>query len=167
MRRWRYKTLHFELKKDGILGNFFLDEEELERSLCRYGQDGWELVAVLEVQNGVVALCKQPFSEENGVGPESLAVSGREEEETAPDAEAEPRSESALGFRGVSRFVSDIKAETPVKTAAKPPDVKRPVISQPTASLFGEPEDDEPLAEPNIDSGGDEEGSGLSNIKIE
>jgi len=153
MRRWRYKTLHFQLKKDGILGNFFLDEEELEQSLCRHGRDGWELVTVLDVQDGLVALCKQPFLEENLADSEPLAkplaASGWEEGEAPMGAEAEPL----------------------VKSAAKPPEPERPAErpAEWSSTLFGESDDeDEALsAGPSIDAGGDEEGSGLSNIKIE
>lgn len=142
MKRWRYKTLHFELKKDGILGSPFLDEAELERSLCRYGQDGWELVAVLDVQDGLIALCKQPFSEENIAKPEPVLAPRRQEEAA----------------------VLDVKDEPLAKPAAKPPKPEQP------ASLFGDPDDEDEarLKGPSIDTdGADEEGSGLSSIKIE
>ena len=148
MTRWRYKTLHFDLKKDGILGSFFLDEEELEQSLCRHGQEGWELVAVLDVQGGLVALCKQPFSEEDVLELEPLVALRREEEDTVPDAKIELLAKPATKPR----------AGKPAKSER----TERPV------SLFDEPDDDvAPLDGPRIDTGGDEEGSHLSNIKIE
>ena len=59
--RWSYKTLHFCLKKDGLLGNSFLDEDELEITLNDYGRSGWELVSLMEVTDGVIAVFKQPF----------------------------------------------------------------------------------------------------------
>ena len=60
--RWSYKTVHFELKKDGILGGVFLDESELEQSLNEYGLSGWELISMLEVRDGVIAVFKQALS---------------------------------------------------------------------------------------------------------
>lgn len=59
---WSYKTVHFELKKEGLLGGSFLDEAELEEQLNDFGRSGWELVSVIEVQNGVIAFFKQPIS---------------------------------------------------------------------------------------------------------
>lgn len=60
--RWSYKTVHFELKKEGILGSAFLDEPEIELSLNQYGKAGWELVSMLETMDGLIAIFKQPFS---------------------------------------------------------------------------------------------------------
>jgi hypothetical protein len=59
--RWCYKTVHFDLKKEGFLGNTFLDEAEVEQSLNEYGQSGWELVSIVETQDGVIAFFKQPL----------------------------------------------------------------------------------------------------------
>lgn len=56
---WRYKTVHYAVKKDGLLGGSFLDEEEMESSLNECGEQGWELVSLLEVRDGVVAVFKQ------------------------------------------------------------------------------------------------------------
>lgn len=60
--RWSYKTIHYELKKDGILGSTFLDESEIELSLNQYGKAGWELVSLLETLDGLIAVFKQPLS---------------------------------------------------------------------------------------------------------
>ena len=57
--RWSYKTVRYELKKDGLLGSAFLDEAEVEESLNEYGKAGWELVSVLETLDGVIAIFKQ------------------------------------------------------------------------------------------------------------
>lgn len=59
--RWSYKTIHYELKKEGILGNAFLDEPEIELSLNQYGKAGWELVSLLETMDGLIAVFKQPL----------------------------------------------------------------------------------------------------------
>jgi len=61
--RWGYKTVHFELKKEGLLGGTFLDETEIEQELNEFGSSGWELVSMLEVQDGVIAIFKQPLGQ--------------------------------------------------------------------------------------------------------
>jgi hypothetical protein len=60
--RWSYKTVHYELKKEGLLGSAFLDESEIEFSLNEYGRSGWELVSILETMDGIIAVFKQPLS---------------------------------------------------------------------------------------------------------
>ena len=59
--KWSYKTVHFELKKEGLLGGSFLDETEVEEQLNQYGRSGWELTSVIEVQDGIIAFFKQPL----------------------------------------------------------------------------------------------------------
>ena len=59
--RWSYKTVHYELKKEGLLGSSFLDESEVELSLNEYGKSGWELVSMLETMDGLIAVFKQPL----------------------------------------------------------------------------------------------------------
>ena len=57
--KWSYKTVHFELKREGLLGGSFLDETEVEEQLNQYGRSGWELTSVIEVQDGIIAFFKQ------------------------------------------------------------------------------------------------------------
>lgn len=59
--RWSYKTVHFGLKKDGLLGGAFLDDSEIEETLNEYGQGGWELVSMVDTRDGVIAVFKQPL----------------------------------------------------------------------------------------------------------
>ncbi len=61
--RWAYKTVLYPLKKDGFLGDSFLDEEEMEQSLNEYGKAGWELVAFVEVAEGFRAIFKYLLEE--------------------------------------------------------------------------------------------------------
>ncbi len=61
--RWGYKTVHFQLKKEGLLGNAFLDEAEVEESLNEFGQAGWELVSMLEADDGLIAIFKKSLDE--------------------------------------------------------------------------------------------------------
>lgn len=72
--RWSYKTIHYEMKKEGLLGSAFLDESEIELSLNEYGKAGWELVSMLETLDGLIAVFKQPLS------PGGRSVSLPEEE---------------------------------------------------------------------------------------
>ncbi len=89
--KWIYKTVHFELKKEGLLGVGFLDESEIEHALNDYGKSGWEVISVLEVQDGVIVFFKQPLGMQSGNRyHEEDADAGREETvETAapPDDE--------------------------------------------------------------------------------
>jgi hypothetical protein len=62
--RWSYKTIHFEMKKDGLLGGIFLDESEMEEILNEFGKAGWELISMLDTREGVIGIFKQPLLEE-------------------------------------------------------------------------------------------------------
>ncbi len=57
---WEYKTVLFEFSKDGLLSNRYVDDEELERNLNQLGQQGWELVSVALLQDGLLAFLKKP-----------------------------------------------------------------------------------------------------------
>lgn len=59
--RWAYKTVQYGLKKEGLLGSTFLDETEVEQSLNEFGQAGWEMVSLLGMQDGIMAVFKQPL----------------------------------------------------------------------------------------------------------
>jgi len=79
--RWSYKTVHYELKKEGLLGSTFLDESEVELSLNEYGKAGWELVAMVDTADGLIAVFKQPISLSTGLRhrPQEEALSRQEE----------------------------------------------------------------------------------------
>jgi len=85
--RWSYKTVHFSLKKDGLLGSAFIDEVEIELSLNEYGHAGWELVSFMEVNDGLIAVFKQPLS--MGIAADDTSV--RDEQEKA--TEKQPKIE--------------------------------------------------------------------------
>ncbi len=80
---WSYKTVHFSMKKDGLLGGAFLDESEIESTLNDYGKAGWELISFTEVSDGLIAVFKQPFSR----GIPDLEVFNEREEESRVDVE--------------------------------------------------------------------------------
>lgn len=107
--KWSYKTIHFALKKEGLLGAGFLDETEIEQALNEYGRSGWELISVLDVQDGIIAMFKQPL------GAVSPVDQGRVEPETVADvADDEPFEE-----RDYSEYDNEPEAESP--TDASPP----------------------------------------------
>ena len=56
---WQYQTILFEFQKDGLLGDKYIDDEEVENLLNEQGQQGWELVNVTPVQEGLLAFLKK------------------------------------------------------------------------------------------------------------
>lgn len=71
--RWGYKTVQYGLKKEGLLGGSFLDEAEVEQSLNEFGQAGWELVSLFGMQDGLMAVFKQPLELKVASVPETIA----------------------------------------------------------------------------------------------
>ena len=94
--RWSYKTVHYELTKEGLLGSTFLDESAVELSLNEYGKAGWELVSMLETLDGLIAVFKQPLSLQSGNDfvPDGLQIQPKpvkhENESTPLDDEYHP-----------------------------------------------------------------------------
>ncbi|MDO9041361.1 MAG: DUF4177 domain-containing protein [Desulfocapsaceae bacterium] len=70
--RWGYKTVQFGLKKEGLLGSSFLDEAEVEQSLNEFGLAGWELVSLFGMQDGLMAVFKQPLEMKVASVPKSV-----------------------------------------------------------------------------------------------
>ena len=105
--RWIYKTVHYELKKEGLLGPSFLDENEIEESLNEYGKAGWELVSTMEIRDGVMAIFKQPFrmaqkapghvSKKRSVDPRTRTVFERQESNQLIDEEASVQKNQEVG----------------------------------------------------------------------
>ncbi len=58
--QWQYRTLLFEFQKDGLLGDKYIDDEDVEVQLNEQGVQGWELVNVALIQEGLLAFCKRP-----------------------------------------------------------------------------------------------------------
>lgn len=58
--RWQYRTVVFEFQKDGLLGDRFIDDEEVEKTLNDQGRAGWELVSATMIQEGLLTLFKRP-----------------------------------------------------------------------------------------------------------
>ncbi len=56
---WEYQTMLFEFRKDGLLGDKYIDDEEVENILNEQGKLEWELVSVTPVQEGLLAFLKK------------------------------------------------------------------------------------------------------------
>lgn len=98
--KWRYKTILFEFQKDGMLGDKYIDEEQVEAELNEHGVRGWELVTVTMAPDGLLAFCK------NALPGQAQAVQS-----------------------GVSQPATAVNIPKPVPTASTPP-VKPTTIGQ-------------------------------------
>jgi hypothetical protein len=56
---WQYRTILFEFQKDGLLGDKYVDDEDVENILNEQGRSGWELVNVSPVEEGLLAFLKR------------------------------------------------------------------------------------------------------------
>ena len=74
--KWQYRTILFEFRKDGLLGDRYIDDDDMHKVLNEQGQKGWELVSVTPVQEGLLSFFKkvvpQPVKE---VPPQSEGAS--------------------------------------------------------------------------------------------
>lgn len=80
---WQYRTELFEFTKDGLLGDKYVDDEEMEKTLNQLGSQEWELVTVTMLQDGVLAFLKRG------------AQGKRSEVETPPSRTVEPAEPSS------------------------------------------------------------------------
>jgi hypothetical protein len=62
--QWRYKSILIEFQKDGLLGEKYIDEEEVEAALNEEGLQGWELVTATLVPEGLLLCCKRSFDQD-------------------------------------------------------------------------------------------------------
>ncbi len=69
---WQYRTLLFEFQKDGLLGDKYIDDEEVETLLNEQGARGWELVNVTMIQEGLLAFCKRAVNTTREVRQEDV-----------------------------------------------------------------------------------------------
>lgn len=77
---WQYRTVLFEFTKDGILGDRYVDDEEMEKTLNELGRQSWELVNVSLLQDGLLAFLKRVVEEEG----KPLAAPAQRREEQRP-----------------------------------------------------------------------------------
>lgn len=62
---WQYRTNLFEFTKDGLLGDKYVDDEEMEKTLNELGGKGWEMVSVSLLQDGLLVFLKRPAAKED------------------------------------------------------------------------------------------------------
>lgn len=162
MAYWSYKTVHFALKKDGLLGGAFLDDVEMEESLNQYGHAGWELVSVFETRDGVMAVFKQPA----GVANTAQSV------HAAQWNAAGNASSGLLTATAISS--SPVKAHPPHEPECEedcyPPEPE-PDTEEPEPEYLEEVQDDPELFGEDVPAGeeseDDENDSGVGAIRIE
>ncbi len=80
---WQYRTILFEFTKDGLLGDKYVDDEEVEKTLNELGAQGWELVNVVLLQDGLLAFLKMGF------GARARLMRGEPEADEAEEADEE------------------------------------------------------------------------------
>lgn len=153
MVRWCYKTIHFALKKDGLLGGAFLDDVEMEESLNHYGQAGWELVAVFETRDGVMAVFKQPIGEWAGTAPGFVA---EVQKDIPGEAPLEQMTAAPLSSSQVSAVRPPLGSQGIRETSATRP--------KPDELRYHEDVEDEPTEK---EAGDDDNDAGVGAIRIE
>jgi len=88
---WQYRTILFEFTKDGLLGDKYVDDEEMEKTLNQLGGQGWELVNVTLLQDGVLAFLKKPVQQGRAIEEPVVAAAAA----TSPPAILKPRPAAA------------------------------------------------------------------------
>jgi len=88
--QWQYRTIVFEFQKDGLLGDRFIDDEDVEKTLNEQGREGWELVSATMVQDGLLTLLKRPLEE----GVDTMQVSSEPAEPVCVDPAVPEPSET-------------------------------------------------------------------------
>ncbi len=131
---WQYRTILFEFTKDGLLGDRYVDDEEMEKTLNLMGQDCWELVDVSLLQDGLLAFLKKPVTEK-----------GRE---------ASPKMEAEVEFSQTQHPVVPQKRETIVLEQETRSSHNRPPISNRPSTLAEPFHEEEPMPRKNFDRAG-------------
>lgn len=117
---WQYRTILFEFTKDGLLGDRYVDDEEMEKTLNQMGRDSWELVGVSLLQDGLLTFLKRPADEET-VGSGSRVR----------DAGSQPLHERAVEPAVVSRDIPAMSRENRLTDNRPPISGRSPVVNEP------------------------------------
>ncbi len=136
--RWSYKTVHYELKKEGLLGNSFLDEVEVEESLNEFGHAGWELVSLIEVKDGLIGVLKQPLEDQ------SYRTQQINDDEPAfvPVAEKQPVAKTTTNQEPVEEVI--LLEEVEDEYIAEPEQNIQPYEEESLSETFEEESDEDP-----------------------
>ncbi len=142
---WKYRTILFEFTKDGLLGDRYVDDEEMERSLNELGALGWELVNVTLLQDGLLAILKHAAAADTvtagpTVRPVAAAAPGPERAARPP----EPVESDDLEELDEPEEVEDeVAEEAPLLVSPvirERPRPASPAFRQPAAALEDEDE---------------------------
>lgn len=158
---WQYQTILFELTKDGLLGDKYVDDEEIEKALNQLGSQGWELVNVTLLKDGVLVFLKRPVRQEQVV--EQPAVSGMSNAEQAVTmvrsrvmTEPEPAPEPVVVPEVVK--VESVRVPEPVYVPPQHEQPREPVVRSSSAGPM-----------PHVfekSTTVDDESDGIGNIRI-
>jgi hypothetical protein len=141
--RWSYKNVHYDYKKEGLLGGTFLDEAEIEQSMNEFGRAGWELVSLFEIQDGLMAIFKQPL---DLPARQSIQPTGevKRDEQPVPIERAprpsrgdKPDAEDASDKEDVPIQDVPVSAPPTSRSASTKVEKKRPAIEEDTNSGVG------------------------------
>ena len=94
--RWQYRTIVFEFQKDGLLGDRFIDDEGVEKTLNEQGREGWELVSATMIQDGLLTLLKRPEEEQHETA--EMRISPAVTEEPSPGRAATGEQEEEINI---------------------------------------------------------------------
>lgn len=95
--RWYYRTILFEFAKDGLLGERYINDEEVEATLNEQGGQGWELVSTGVLNDGLLAILKRGSQEEEDT--HSLSFKESRQASTKKPAAAPKRGNEAFSVR--------------------------------------------------------------------
>ena len=95
---WQYRTLVIEFRKDGLLGEKYIDEQEVEAVLNEEGLHGWELATATMVSEGLMLFCKRELS------PKQQAASTTPTDTTIQRAEQDPAPKQKTALDDIKIF---------------------------------------------------------------
>lgn len=125
---WQYRTILFEFQKDGLLGDKYVDDEEMEKILNEQGDQGWELVSVTTVQEGLLTFFKRQQAQPASQASARVAP-------PAPQRPMAPQRPAAVSPPG-SGGQPPVRVEPP--PAAQPSQTQQPQAPKKKPSTIGE-----------------------------
>lgn len=117
---WQYRTILFEFTKDGLLGDRYVDDEEMEKTLNQMGRDSWELVGVSLLQDGLLTFLKRPANEERVDAGPRMRETGNQ-----------PLPQRAVEPAVASRDIPAMNRENRLTDNRPPISGRSPVVNEP------------------------------------
>lgn len=112
---WQYRTIIFEFAKDGLLGEKYINDEEMENTLNEQGLMGWEVVSVVMVQEGILAVLKRPVTQAKGQPVADVEARTEQKQEQVEVAEQRARNHER---EHLTALIKDDQAQPGDKPAA-------------------------------------------------